>query len=190
MALTALESRVVESPLWARKRRIEVQKLTSGLDLSNASILNVGANTVNLTQEMIGQEVSSIINVDAVYYENLDSVADAVELPFEDESFDAVVFLRVLHHVNDFRTALSEALRCTKKGGHILLSEPYRPAVELMKLSGIGAHPQNVISHNDIKQFVAKNGLEILKRYPMLFWYYYGYQIQKPLKSRKISHST
>lgn len=41
-------------------------------------------------------------------------VADAYKLPFEDSSFDTVIFHEVIHHL-DFDRALKEAYRLTKK---------------------------------------------------------------------------
>lgn len=48
------------------------------------------------------------------------------DLPFEDQTFDAVVFFNSLHHVptGDQPAALSEALRVLKSGGEIYILEP------------------------------------------------------------------
>lgn len=44
-------------------------------------------------------------------------VGDAHNLPFEDQSFDAVCMMDVLEHVGCFKTALKEAVRVLKKDG-------------------------------------------------------------------------
>lgn len=49
-------------------------------------------------------------------------VADAVALPFKDESFDVVLLLHVLYHVDDSRTALEEACRVLRPGGRVFVS--------------------------------------------------------------------
>lgn len=49
-------------------------------------------------------------------------VADAVALPFEDKSFDIVLLLHVLYHVDDYRTALAEAYRVLRPGGRVFVS--------------------------------------------------------------------
>jgi ubiquinone/menaquinone biosynthesis C-methylase UbiE len=48
-------------------------------------------------------------------------MADAQHVPFEDESFDAVTMISMLHHVQDRGAALSEASRILKTGGRLAL---------------------------------------------------------------------
>jgi SAM-dependent methyltransferase len=47
--------------------------------------------------------------------------ADAQRLPFEDESFDAVTMISMLHHVEDRAAALGEARRVLRSGGRLVL---------------------------------------------------------------------
>ena len=47
--------------------------------------------------------------------------ADAQELPFDDESFDAVLMLSMLHHVDDPTAALAEARRILRPAGRLVL---------------------------------------------------------------------
>ncbi len=58
---------------------------------------------------------------DEVYVEGF-----AEDLPFEDASFDASIFVNSLHHVRvtAMSTALAEASRVTKPGGYIYVAEP------------------------------------------------------------------
>jgi arsenite methyltransferase len=50
-------------------------------------------------------------------------VADALELPFEDDIFDAVIAESVLAFIEDRQRALSEWMRVTKAGGYIGFTE-------------------------------------------------------------------
>lgn len=50
-------------------------------------------------------------------------VADAELMPFKDGSFDLILGVSVLHHLN-VENALKESKRVLKKGGMIILSEP------------------------------------------------------------------
>jgi ubiquinone/menaquinone biosynthesis C-methylase UbiE len=52
-------------------------------------------------------------------------VADAENLPIKDESMDAVFGFGVLHHVPDWRCALSEIARVLKSGGSFFVEELY-----------------------------------------------------------------
>jgi ubiquinone/menaquinone biosynthesis C-methylase UbiE len=47
--------------------------------------------------------------------------ADAQQLPFEDESFDAAMMISMLHHVEDRPLALAEARRILRPGGTLAL---------------------------------------------------------------------
>jgi SAM-dependent methyltransferase len=47
-------------------------------------------------------------------------VADVTDLPFEDDTFDLVVFTIVLIYIPDQQKALDEMARVTKKGGFVL----------------------------------------------------------------------
>jgi SAM-dependent methyltransferase len=47
--------------------------------------------------------------------------ADAQQLPFEDESFDAATMISMLHHVEDRGSALAEARRILRVGGRLVL---------------------------------------------------------------------
>jgi SAM-dependent methyltransferase len=47
--------------------------------------------------------------------------ADAQQLPFEDESFDAATMISMLHHVEDQGAALAEAQRILRTGGRLVL---------------------------------------------------------------------
>lgn len=50
----------------------------------------------------------------------------ATALPFEDASFDVAVSFKVLAHIPDIRTALSEMTRVVRPGGHVI-AEFYNP---------------------------------------------------------------
>ncbi len=53
-------------------------------------------------------------------------IGSVTDLPFEDESFDLTYSFKVLAHVPDIETAIREAVRVTRPGGHLLL-ELYNP---------------------------------------------------------------
>lgn len=53
-------------------------------------------------------------------------VADAMQLPFADQSFSHVIASEVLEHLEDDRKALREIARVTKQGGLIVVTFPHR----------------------------------------------------------------
>lgn len=53
--------------------------------------------------------------------------ADAMNLPFDDNTFDTVTISYGLRNVNDPRRALAEMLRVTKPGGRIVIAEFSQP---------------------------------------------------------------
>lgn len=53
-------------------------------------------------------------------------VADARELPFEDDAFDLVVCFEVIEHIERPGTAMAEFARVLRRGGTLLISSPNR----------------------------------------------------------------
>ena len=176
MDLTRFERAVLKSSYWEEQRKKEITILTKGVSCSNCKILNVGCGESSLTEEYL--IAKKIINIDVEPFINLDLRASALRLPFDDNEFDIIFFLRVLHHIDNFSEAMDEALRCIRPGGFILISEPYELAVRMMDTSGLTLHPKKIIKKKDIKEFVKKHGLIITKEVCRIFWFYYGYQIR------------
>jgi SAM-dependent methyltransferase/predicted RNA-binding Zn-ribbon protein involved in translation (DUF1610 family) len=65
----------------------------------------------------------------AVHFEKrLDSLfprfrAEMSRLPFADEQFDAVIFNASFHYAEDYRAAMHEAVRCTRKQGTVIIAD-------------------------------------------------------------------
>jgi len=78
-------------------------------------------------EKVVGVDIDLSSNWGKIRNEQIDfSVADACNLPFQDESFDFVFEKDVLHHVENIETASKEILRITKTGGHIICIEGNR----------------------------------------------------------------
>lgn len=60
------------------------------------------------------------------------SAADALHLPFADQSFDAVVSGFLMRNVSDVPRALSEQWRVLKPGGRLVILDTTRPARNLL----------------------------------------------------------
>jgi SAM-dependent methyltransferase len=49
--------------------------------------------------------------------------AELTSLPFQDEQFDAVIFNASFHYSEDYERILTEALRCLRHGGQVIISD-------------------------------------------------------------------
>lgn len=49
--------------------------------------------------------------------------ADSTELPFADDEFDLVLSMMVMHHISNWRDALSEIVRVLRPGGYYLFHD-------------------------------------------------------------------
>ncbi len=78
-------------------------------------------------------------------------VADACELPFENDTFDVVTFSSVLHHIDDFEIALKQAYRVLKPGGIVFAFDPnlYHPAMALFRCPQSPCYIQSGVSPNE-----------------------------------------
>ena len=88
---------------------------------SYASLL-VRAKPLQIVGLDISEALVAIRNEDPLLTENV--VGDMEALPFDSESFDAVLFVAALHHVPDPLPALREAARVLRPGGRLFAFEP------------------------------------------------------------------
>jgi SAM-dependent methyltransferase len=66
-----------------------------------------------------------IITSDILNLPNVAIHLDGRFLPFRDNSLAGIVMVDVFHHIPDVRMFLSEAARCLKPGGQIVMNEPW-----------------------------------------------------------------
>lgn len=80
-------------------------------------ILNLGSGTRRLSDK--------VMNVDVFEYSEVDLVADATKLPFEDNSVDGIINIALLEHVSKTHSILSETYRVLKPNGYIYSVAPF-----------------------------------------------------------------
>jgi ubiquinone/menaquinone biosynthesis C-methylase UbiE len=96
------------------------------------------------------------------------SVSDAVRLPFPADAFDAVVGFGFLHHVPDWRSALSEIFRVLKTGGIYYFEELYPELYQNFITKHILLHPEHDrFSSHDLRQGLDRAGLVLKKTFEL-----------------------
>jgi SAM-dependent methyltransferase len=106
----------------SRVQRIEIPRFINGLK-ENSKILNIGSKNTVYSKP--------VINLDIVRYPNIDVMADAHNLPFGDNTIDAVIITAVLEIVKYPIKVVSEINRVLKKEGIVVATlpflQPYHP---------------------------------------------------------------
>lgn len=115
-----------------RKEVIQLARLSP-----NASLLDLGTGTGDLAREALTQVPQArvtaadfTLEMMRVGKKNGDlnfSSADALNLPFKDKTFDAVVSGFLMRNVTDVQQALKEQHRTLKPGGRIVVLDTTRP---------------------------------------------------------------
>lgn len=72
----------------------------------------------------IKQHIPNVITSDVIDLTTVDKVFSAMEMPFENDSIDALFMIDVLHHITDPTLFFKEAIRCLKPGGKVVMVEP------------------------------------------------------------------
>jgi ubiquinone/menaquinone biosynthesis C-methylase UbiE len=133
--MVMVEKALVQSQMWrAMVAKIVLPWLVKNHALSG-QVLEIGAGGGEMAAQLLA--VNEAVTVTATDYSkamvavmerrlvafgsrvNVRQV-DAMELPFEDDSFDVVISCVMLHHVGDWRKALSECARVLQPGGLLI----------------------------------------------------------------------
>lgn len=144
-----------------------------------AQILDLGCgtglSTRLLTQngyDSCGLDLSPLfLSVEKREHPETDLIAgDALQLPFEDSTFDAVVAFEFIEHIPNVPKLLDEILRVLKDRGYIIfhspnLISPYLPAFDLLRLL-LGKEGRPVFAETlpQAFQWLRKNLLLSLKK--------------------------
>jgi demethylmenaquinone methyltransferase/2-methoxy-6-polyprenyl-1,4-benzoquinol methylase len=120
-----------------RKQVIKLARLTP-----NASLLDLGTGTGDLAREALLQEPQAKVTAADFTIEMMRvgkksgslqfSAADALNLPFKDTTFDAVVSGFLMRNVTDIQQALQEQYRALKPGGRIVILDTTRPKKNIL----------------------------------------------------------
>ena len=102
---------------WHGQRVLEIG-LGQGADAEQIVKRGGTYSGVDLTEESV-KRVKMRFELKGLAYERIER-ASALELPFEDDSFDIVYSHGVLHHIPDVITAQAEIARILKPGGQLI----------------------------------------------------------------------
>jgi demethylmenaquinone methyltransferase/2-methoxy-6-polyprenyl-1,4-benzoquinol methylase len=115
-----------------RKRVVELARLRS-----NSSLLDLGTGTGDLAREALTQFPQARVIAADFTLEMMRvgkqhgalnfSTADALHLPFDEGSYDAVVSGFLMRNVIDLQKALQEQYRVLRKGGRMVILDTTRP---------------------------------------------------------------
>jgi SAM-dependent methyltransferase len=73
----------------------------------------------------LSRYVPGLITSEIFLCSDIQLVLDGRKLPFSAASLNAIVMVDVLHHIPDSRAFLTEAQRCLRSGGSIVMIEPW-----------------------------------------------------------------
>jgi len=121
-----------EAYWWHVGRKEIVRKVINRLNIpESANILNVGSGTGGTVATL--EDFGSVENVDtsqeAITYakskgiKNIKKV-NGIKLPYKDKTFDLLVGLDVLEHIDEDLKALQEWKRVVKKDGKVIITVP------------------------------------------------------------------
>lgn len=160
MKLNWAERWVVNNPLRVFQQHLEIKWLQQMMPLkTDAIILEVGCgrgagaklilkafrpsqlHILDLDIKMI-QGAKTYLSKATTYTVNM-YVGDSIDLPFKSDTLDALFGFGFLHHVPDWRRALSEIARVLKAGGVYYIEELYPSLYQNVITKRILLHPEH-----------------------------------------------
>ncbi|MEO8664075.1 MAG: class I SAM-dependent methyltransferase [Ignavibacteria bacterium] len=141
---------------WENKKILRViyeewyKKIITNLSDVEGKTVELGAGSGNFKDYK-----PDVISADIDNCDWLDMCFDAHTMPFEDESLGNIVMIDVLHHLYNPVKFLYEAARVLKKGGRVIMLEPFPSPFSLQIYKRF--HPEPFIFDVD---YFSKKGLE------------------------------
>jgi len=89
------------------------------------------------------------------------TVADATQLPLEDNRFDLVMSFMVIHHIEDWQRVLQEVDRVLKPQGTYIIYEITYPVFAVRALRA-ATKKFGIFSAHDIVEYLEKRGFQVL----------------------------
>jgi SAM-dependent methyltransferase len=145
-----------------------------GLKKSNLQVLDLGSATGGNTLHIasLGHIVTSAefsdIGIQIQRSKGIQVVqADARKLPFEDESFDVVICLDVMEHIEEDFLVISEISRVLRSGGRFLISVPEDP--KLWSSHDVSVNHVRRYTRNSLLNILEYTNLKVTNLWSTLF---------------------
>ncbi len=107
-------------------------------------------------------------------------VADATDIPFDDESFDLVLDFGIIHHIPRWRKCIAEIRRLLKPGGQFLFEEVPKTKLDTLRYRIFTEHPkEDRFNDDDFRIACEQEGLQIEDRIERFCGYFRGAAIKR-----------
>ena len=137
MKMGKLEKQFVNSNRRAQRNIKLIEKLIRPLEDSNIKrVLEVGCGVGSVAAHLASTYGYDVVGTDldpeqielaGRFNEKRQNLrfmeADTIRLPFEDDEFDLVISMKVIHHIKNWHTALGEIGRVLKPNGYHLFND-------------------------------------------------------------------
>lgn len=119
---TLLRREIIQDKAFLRALYCEwYQRIIRALPIQKDTVLELGSGA-GFFQQFLPEAITS----EVFETPGVSLIADARDLPLSNHSLDAIVMTDVFHHIPDVDRFLSEASRCVRPGGKIVMIEPWR----------------------------------------------------------------
>lgn len=158
--------------VFSRRVRVLVDCLSAFIP-ENASVLDVGCGDGSISEQiLLSRPDLTIVGIDVLLRSKTQipvTLFDGETIPFPDKSFDAVLFIDVLHHTDDHETLLWEAKRVCRQTiilkDHTLDGLLAGPTLRFMDWIGNAGHgvrlPYNYLSERQWRRSCESLNLRI-----------------------------
>lgn len=113
-----------EADIWFNRDRNRISLEMIGHLFKSLKVLAVGASFWIEEEFLKALPTGSILRTDLIKAEGIDQEVDACNMPFPNESFDAIICRELIEHVPDEEILMHELRRVVKVRGYLYITTP------------------------------------------------------------------